>query len=133
MVETKPRPTLRIAPDKVGYVVALAREFDVKTADDGLMDQDEIARVLEESADDPALQELQAFLATLNDEELADLLALTWLGRGEWSIEDWDEIESEIKDVREQQTIEYLIGTPLLSDFLKEGLAQFGLTSDQGR
>ncbi len=59
--------------------------------------------------------------------------SLTWLGRGEWSIEDWDEIESEIKDVREQQTSEYLIGNPLLSDFLEEGLAQFGLTSDQGR
>jgi len=126
MVETRSRPTLRIAPDKVAYVAALAREFDVKTADDELMDPDEIAHVLEDSSHDPALEEFKSFLATLNDEELEDLLALTWLGRGEWSIDDWDEIVAEIKDVREQHTIQYLIGSPLLSDFLEEGLAQFG-------
>lgn len=131
MVETKPLPTLRIAPEKVAYVIALAREFDVKTASDELMDEDDIARVLEDHVNDSALAELRAFLAALNDEELEDLLGLTWLGRGEWSIEDWNEIMAEIKDVREQHTIDYLIGNPLLSDFLEEGLAQFGLSVDE--
>lgn len=133
MSEIQASHSLRIAPDKVAHVIALAREFDVKTAPDELMGEEDAARVLEESRDDPALAELKSFLSSLNDEEIEDLLALTWLGRGEWSVENWGEIMSEIRDVREQHTIDYLIGNPLLSDFLEEGLAQLGLPTDGSR
>ena len=62
----------------------------------------------------------------VDPEELEDLLALTWLGRGDGTIDDWDDILAEIQDVREQHTVEYLLGTPLLADYLEAGLAEFG-------
>ena len=33
-----------------------------------------------------------------------------------------------MRDVRQYHTADYLLGTPLLADFLEEGLAQFGLS-----
>jgi hypothetical protein len=82
--------------------------------------------ILEDHADDPTFEELKSFLEGLNDEELEDLLALTWLGRGDGTIDEWDEILGEVQDVRERHTIDYLLGTPLLADYLEAGLAEFG-------
>ena len=120
--------TLRISPEKVCYVIAKAREFDVKVAPEEMEDdQDDVERILEDYADDPTFEELKSFLEAQNDEELEDLLALVWLGRGDdWSIDDWGDLLSEIRDVRERHTVDYLLGTPLLPDYLEEGLAQFG-------
>lgn len=124
-------PTLRISPEKVCYVIAKAREFDVKVAPEELDDEGDSARILEDYEDDPTYDELRSFLLTLNDEEVEDLLALDWLGRGDdWSIDEWDELLGEIRDVRERHTVDYLLGTPMLPDYLEEGLAAFGHSCD---
>jgi Protein of unknown function (DUF3775) len=128
--------TLRISPEKVCFVVVKARELDVKVAPEEL-DQgsnptdDQMIRILEDYADDPTFEELQSFLEALNDDELEDLLALTWLGRGDYTLDDWGELMEEIRDVRERHTVGYLLGTPLLPDYLEDGLAEFGLSCDE--
>ena len=112
-------------------MVVKARELDVKV-DPAELDEgsnptdDQMTRILEDYADDPTFEELKTFLEGLDDEALADLLALTWLGRGDGTLEDWDEIMAEVQDVRERHTIDYLLGTPLLADYLEAGLAEFG-------
>jgi len=120
---------LRINPDTVCFVIVKARELDVKVEPeemDDASDEDVMNRVLEDYQDDPTFEELKAFLSSLNDEELEDLLGLMWIGRGDGTADDWDEILGEVRDVREQHTIDYLLGTPLLADYLEEGLSQFG-------
>lgn len=120
---------LRISPDTVCFVIVKAREFDVKVEPDEMddaSDEDMMTRVLEDYRDDPTFEELKSFLASLNDEELEDLLGLMWIGRGDGTADDWEEILGEVRDVRERHTIDYLLGTPLLADYLEEGLAQFG-------
>ena len=57
-------------------------------------------------------------------------MALTWIGRGDYDADDWDDVLDEVRDVREQHTVQYLLGTPLLADYLEEGLAQFGLSCE---
>jgi hypothetical protein len=129
-------PTLRISSDKVCYVVVKARELDVKVAPEWLDDgsnptDDGMARILEDYADDPTFEELRSYLRGLNDDELEDLVALTWLGRGDYTIEEWDDLMSEVRDARaSQNTVRYLIGTPLLADFLEDALAEFGLSCE---
>jgi Protein of unknown function (DUF3775) len=125
--------TLRISPDTVCFVVVKAREFDVKVDPEELDEgsnatDDQVTSILEDEADDATFEELKSFLQALNDEELEDLLALTWLGRGDGTIDDWDEIMAEVQDVRERHTIDYLLGTPLLADYLEAGLAEFDLS-----
>lgn len=120
---------LTINPDKVCFIIAKAREFDVKVAPEELSDDgDDMERILESYADDATFQELKAFLDAQSDEDLVELLALTWIGRGDYSADEWPDVLGEIGDVREKHTVDYLLGTPLLADYLGEGLAQFGLS-----
>jgi len=128
--------TLRISPDKVCFVVVKAREFDAKVAptelDEGSnASDDDMAQILEDYADDPTLEELKSFLEALNEDELEDLLALMWLGRDDYSIDDWEEGLGEVRDVRDRHTVDYLLGTPLLSEYLEGGLAEFGLSCEE--
>ena len=120
---------LTINPDKVCYVIAKAREIDVKVAPEELSDDsDDMERILEDYGDDATYQELKEFLAIQSDEDLIELLALTWIGRGEYSKDEWRDVLKEIRDVREKHTVEYLLGTPLLADYLEEGLNQFEIS-----
>jgi hypothetical protein len=126
-------PELRISTEKVCYVIVKAREFDVKVAPEWLDDgsnptDDDMIRILEDYRDDPTLVELRSFLNALNDEELEDLLALTWVGRGDYTIDEWDNLRGEIQDVRESHTVRYLTRTPLLGDYLENALSEFGLS-----
>ena len=128
--------TLRISPEKVCFVVVKARELDVQVAPSELEDgsnatDDDMAAILEDYAGNPTYEELRSFLEALNDDELEDLLALTWLGRDDYTIDDWDDVLAEVRDVRERHTIDYLLGTPLLPDYLEDGLAAFGLSCEE--
>jgi hypothetical protein len=127
-------PTLRISSEKVCYVVVKAREFDVKVAPEWLDDgsnptDDGMMRILEDYKDDPTLAELQSYLRSLDDDELEDLVALTLIGRGDYTIDEWEDLMSEVRDLRaSQNTVRYLIGIPLLGDYLEDGLNEFGLS-----
>jgi hypothetical protein len=116
---------LTISPEKVCYVIAKARELEVKVAAEEL-DDEGMGRILEDYADDPTLEELKSFLEAQSDDELRELLALAWVGRGDFGADEWQDALGQVQDVREKHTVEYLLGTPLLSDYLEEGLAQFG-------
>jgi hypothetical protein len=129
--ESEARPELNINLEKVCFVIAKARELDVKVAPEELddaSDEDMMQRILEDYADDPTLEELRSFLFEQNDDELKELLALAWLGRGDFAIEEWQDGLKRVRDVRQYHTADYLLGTPLLADFLEEGLSQFGLS-----
>jgi hypothetical protein len=126
-------PELTIATDKVGFLIEKAREFDVKdeaadeesgsnSVDDNMID------VLEEGGDDPVVQEITEFIDAMDEDEQLDLVALMRLGRGDGSIEEWDDLRREASENRSTPTATYLLGEPLLSDYLAEGLAAFGLT-----
>ena len=125
-----------ISTEKVCFIIVKAREFDVKVAPEELDDasnasDDGMQRILEGYADDPTYEELRSFLVAQPDDDLKELLALTWIGRGDYGADDWGEVIGQIRDVREQRTVEYLFGTPLLGDYLEEGIAQFGLSCQE--
>jgi hypothetical protein len=129
-------PTLRISPEKVCFVAVKARELVVEVAPAELDESsnasdDGMTQILEDYADDPTLEELRSFLEALNEDELEDLLALTWLGRDDYAVDDWDELLDEVRDARDGHTIDTLLGIPLLAEYLEDGLAEFGLSCDE--
>jgi hypothetical protein len=131
MIETAAAPTLAISTDKVCFVALKAREFDVKDVltdpDDGSNPTDDgMISVLEDTPDDPVRQELTAFINALVFDEQVDLVTLAWIGRGDGTIEDWNELRAEAARVHNNRTARYLMGLPLLSEYLQEGLSQFG-------
>jgi len=124
-------PELGINPDKVCYVIAKARQFDVKEAnsdpdsgsnatDDGMTD------VLEDTPDDPTYKELVAFIRGLDEEEQIWLVALAWIGRGTYDAKELSEALRQARYQHNKRTAEYLTGLPLLGDYLEEGLSAFG-------
>jgi hypothetical protein len=126
-------PTLRISTEKVCYVVVKAREFDVKVAPEWLDDgsnptDDGMTRVLEDYKDDPTLLELRSYLRAMNQDELEDMIALTLLGRGDYAIDEWEDLMIEAAELREDNAVRYLTGIPLLGDYLEDGLNEFGLS-----
>ncbi len=122
---------LTIDPDKVGYIILKAREFDEKVEPEELErgsnpSDDRSIEILEDYADDPTCQELMAALENLNEDEMVELLALTWLGRGDFSREEWKVALRQAREACNEQAAFYLAGTPMLGDFLEEGLASLG-------
>ncbi len=123
-------PTLSISPEKVCFFILKAREFDVKDVvtdpDSGSNAVDDaMLSVLEDHDDDPTFRELTAFISALNEDEQIDLVALTWLGRGDGTIEEWDDLRAEASRAHNRRTASYLLGMPLLADHLEDGLGQF--------
>jgi len=123
---------LGIATDKVCYVIVKARQFDVKEGDadpnsgsDAV--DDGFADVLEDKADDPVYRELVEFINGLDVEEQVILVALAWLGRGTYDRSEWNDALATAQQEHNNRTAQYLLGLPLLGDYLEEGLAQFDL------
>jgi hypothetical protein len=126
-------PELQIALDKVCYLIVEAREFDVQEAvvdedDDSNAIDDDFRSVLEAHEDDATFQTLKRAIDDLNEDEQVDLVALAWVGRGDFSIDEWTEAVSTARSRRSGPTSLYLLGIPVLSDYLEEGLAAFGLS-----
>ena len=130
-------PTLSISTEKICFVVVKAREFDVKDADTSSSDDasdpadDRMVEVLEDRPDDSVDQELVAFIEAMSEDEQVDLVTLTWLGRGDGTLEEWDELRAEAARVHNRRTASYLLGIPLLPDFLEEALAAFGRSCEE--
>jgi hypothetical protein len=123
---------LGISTEKVRFIIVKARQFDAKEGDadpdEGSNPTDDgAADVLEDKPDDDAVrQELVSFINGLNDEEQINLVALAWVGRGTFDIEDWDEAIDTARTEHNKRTAQYLLGLPLLGDYLAEGLEAFG-------
>ena len=124
-----------IAIEKVCALITHVRAFDAKVeiADPdfaaGLSEADMIS-VHESFANDPVYEELVGFIDALNEEEQVNLVALTWLGRGDFSADEWEDALHEARAARSDHTDTYLLGIPLLGDYLAEGLAQLGYSCD---
>jgi hypothetical protein len=71
--------------------------------------------------------------ARLTEEEQIDLVALMRLGRGDGALDEWDDLRREAAEGRNGRTARYLLGEPLLSDYLAAGLDEFGLSWNDER
>jgi Protein of unknown function (DUF3775) len=130
-------PDLGISAEKVAFLIEKAREFDAKEMDadpdSGSNPTDDDALDVLEDAGDPVAAELSSFIRALNEDEQLDLVALMWLGRGDGSIDEWDELRSRAVEARSEygnaraETARYLLGEPMLGDFLADGLDAFGI------
>lgn len=128
--------TVTISPEKVCFIIVKAREFDAKDEvtepDPGSNPSDDKdVSVLEEHSDDPVVEELTSLINSLSEDEQIDLVALTWLGRDDYSAGDWSAVREEAARAHNDRTAEYLIGTPLVADFLEEGLSKLGYSCEE--
>src|SRR5262245_10152581 len=117
MIRQEQPVDIDICPDKVVFLIEKAKEFD---AQDVLTKSDTEAYPGENQPEEES--EVFGLINSLNIDEEIDLVALMWLGREEHTAEDWSQLRAEAAAAHNPHTARYLAGTPLLGDFLEEGL-----------
>ena len=125
---------LDIAPEKVAHVIIKAREFDSKVAtlnlNEGSGSDGEPSDALEDLPGDLTRAELVGFITALNEDEQANLVALTWIGRGTFEPDELDEAVEMARQEHVNATAQYLLGIPLLANYLEDGLDKLGYPVD---
>jgi hypothetical protein len=119
-----------INPEKVCFIASKARELlseDEGSKPDGSNPTDDDERsMLTDAAYPPIHAEFQQFVADLDEDETAALVALLWIGRGDFEAKDWQDAVAQARERRETPTATYLLGEPLLPDYLEDALAAYG-------
>ena len=118
---------LTVNAEAITFIIEKAREFDAKVEPDdpesgSNPSDDRAVSVLEDFSDDPTLEELKGALDGLNAEESRDLIAIMWTGRGDYDKSTWDEAKRQANTIPPPDRSRYLIGTPMLADYLEQGL-----------
>ena len=126
---------LRISTEKVCAFIEAAREVAGKvpsTAGDRTTtgDDSRLVTIEDYPQEDGRRREMIEFVAGLNVEEQTDLLALIWLGRGDYDIADWDEALAEAEARIAARDPDYMIGDAALPEYLGDGLEAFGRSCD---
>jgi hypothetical protein len=126
-------PELNIGLDKLAFIIAKAREFDVSAASSIIEEEtgaDDAGDAIfpDEDVRDPTLDELEGAIDALNDDEIVTLIALAWIGRGDFTREEWEDSRTLARERHNDRSAEYLTGIPNLAECLEEGLDQLGFS-----
>jgi len=128
-----------IALEIVCHVIHRARELvaDLDPLEDepGKRAADDTAEELSEEdegglSESAEYEELKEYIRNLHEDEQVELVALTWVGRGTYTAEDWDEAVEIARDEHAKNAARYLLSQPLLADELEEGLNEFDLSCE---
>jgi hypothetical protein len=123
---------LEISPSKVARIIIRARELDAKTSRwDTPSDDADAESILESRASDATEDELRSYISDLNEDEQASLVAIMWIGRETFTADDLEEAIETARSEASSPTADYLLGVPLLSDYLQAGLEELGHDSDE--
>jgi hypothetical protein len=112
---------LDVNPETVRFIIDKAHEFQMPAQDEA-----------DESTErrDPAYAELKATIDDLEPDQQISLVGLMWLGRGDYVTDEWERALLDARERWNSRTADYLIGTPLLADYLAEGLDRLGYTPE---
>jgi Protein of unknown function (DUF3775) len=129
-IDESERPMPEINPAKVCFIIEKSREYlgeDVGVEADDSNPADDDERVMLTEAAGPSIRrELIEFIRDLDVDEAAAVVALAWIGRGDFEAEEWRTAVAEAKQRAEGPTWKYLLGFELLPDYLEDALSAFG-------
>lgn len=80
----------------------------------------------EEKSENLTEEELRQLINDLNVDEAAELIALAWVGRGDYDASEWADALTAARERANKRTAKYLLGLPQLADWLEEGLEAIG-------
>lgn len=121
---------LDLSRDIVEGLIDKVREFNEQddvtpledTSEPDVEDAEFSSQMVDRFGGDPLYQQLKASIEDLEPDQQVTLVTLMWIGRGDYSVEEWDEAEEHAQESWNDHTADYLIGTPLLAEYLSEAL-----------
>ncbi len=123
------RRRLTLSSDDAFFILLRAREFDdvIDLAD--FAPQKGAPDAAPPVEDDDATEaEFAAAIGRLDDAALRDLIALIWIGRGDYAADEWSQARRAAGELAPDRVPGYVAGIPLVSDYLEQGLSEFGHT-----
>lgn len=126
-----------INPITICFLIGKAREFHAKEEvvipEPALSPgDDDVGRLaLADHADDPTYQEFSGAVEDLEPDQQITLVALMWLGRGDFDVDQWEAGLDEARRDWTPRTADYLLSTPLVADYLSEGLSLLGYDCEE--
>lgn len=128
-LETLCRLIIR-ARELEAQVPALDPDEDADNVDDFDDEGGEALSVLEDEINSGVEEEVRSTLEDLADDQLAETLALAWVGRGTYDSSEWDDAFAEASDVGPESAIDEMLDMPLLASYIEAGLAAFDYSCD---
>ena len=128
-LETICRLILR-AKELEAQVPAVDPDDDPEDVDDLDDEGGEALSVLEDELNDGVEEEVRAVLDDLAEDQLAEIVALAWVGRGTYDSSEWDDAFEEAGTLDGEERIDELMDMPLLGGHLEAGLAAFDYSCD---
>jgi len=92
--------------------------------------EDQSLSVLSDELNTGVEEEMRATLDDLADDQLAETLALAWVGRGTFDASEWEDAMAEANDTDPESAIDELMDMPLLASYLDAGLAAFDFSCE---
>lgn len=130
---------LTVGPDTVRLLIIKAKAVSAEVNDDYADGSDHEVEfdgdghdihhhdgLAEEEEEDLTARELRTLIEDLNVDEAAELVALAWLGRGDYDASEWGEALTAARQQSAKRAARYLMGMPMLGDYLEEGLEALG-------
>jgi len=118
-----------LKPETVGYVIVKMRaaeeadELDCVAHDGFVPDDCDVTLSIDDRAHPTDGLELETTISQLSVDAQCELIALAWLGRGDYKADEWDQALLDARQRWNKHTSSYLTGMSLLADFLEEGLS----------
>jgi len=130
-------PEIELNTETVRKIVDMVHAFhaqdDVILPDEreeDAINEDVLMQFATDFGNDPYYQELKTAIDDLEPDQQMTLVALMWVGRGDYALDEWGEAMEFAEESWTDHTAEYLLGTPLLSDYLQEALQLFETEED---
>jgi len=109
------------------YEAQVPTDFDGGEAPENIDGDDgEAMAVLDDAVNNSVEEELTAAFDDLAEDQLAEVLALCWVGQGTYDASDWDEALEEAGE--ENNPVDELLNMPMLASVLEAGMATFELS-----
>jgi hypothetical protein len=120
---------LDLNPETVQQIIDRAHEYQTQDSfnlsdDDEVVPLEDFEEEIGLEIEDPIYQELKNAIDDLEPDQQVSLVALMWLGRGDYTLDEWQRALHRAGESWNTRTADYLIRTPLLADYLSDGLEQ---------
>jgi hypothetical protein len=126
---------LHIPLEVLCYIVATTRQIQAKEdvvipdSPDG-PSEDWALQVLAHHSGDYTVAELVGCVGEMSQRQRAELVALMWIGRGDYGVEDWEQAVDDAIGDYSVGAAAYLLAHPMVSDHLEEGIIAHGYSCE---
>jgi hypothetical protein len=122
---------LHVPLESLCAIIDKAREFQAKEQvvlpdSPSSPSEDWALQILADHSDDYSLREMTDAIGEMSQRQRAELIAIMWIGRGDYSLDEWEAAVDDAIGDYSLRAAAYLLAHPMLPDHLEEGLIALG-------